>query len=235
MSNSAAAAAPAPRSPDVRDSIAYVAPFAAFIAGLTIQQAFPDATLELHLVRAAVVTALLATVSRRAIPLRPVMPLLSVLVGVAVFGVWVAPDLLWPGYRGHWLFENPLTGAAASSIPAPLRTDALFLALRAGSSILLVPVLEELFWRGWLMRWLVRQPFLSVPPGTYTATSFWTVALLFASEHGSYWDVGLAAGIAFNWWLVRTRNLADCILAHAAANACLAAWVLLGGHWQFWL
>lgn len=202
---------------------------------LAVQQAAPDAVLLIQLLRAAVVVALLATVSRRAIPLRPARPGWSLLVGVAVFAVWVGPDWLWPGYRGHWLFENALTGRAASSIPMELRSDVLLLALRAGTSVLLVPILEELFWRGWLMRWLVRPRFHTVPLGTYTATSFWTVALLFASEHGPYWEVGLAAGIAFNWWLVRTRNLADCILAHASANACLAAWVLLGGHWQFWL
>ena len=53
------------------------------------------------------------------------------------------------------------------------------------------------------------------------------VAALFASEHGSYWEVGLAAGILYNWWVVRTRNMADCILAHAVTNAILSAYVLL--------
>jgi membrane protease YdiL (CAAX protease family) len=59
--------------------------------------------------------------------------------------------------------------------------------------------------------------------------------VLFASEHGAFWDVGLAAGILYNWWMVRTRSLADCILAHAVTNGCLAAYVLAGGHWQYWL
>ncbi len=62
--------------------------------------------------------------------------------------------------------------------------------------------------------------------GQYTPLSFWAVALLFASEHGPYWEVGLIAGVAYNWWMVRTRNLADCILAHAVTNALLAAYVL---------
>jgi hypothetical protein len=48
-------------------------------------------------------------------------------------------------------------------------------------------------------------------------------------------DVGFAAGIAYNYWIWRMRNLADCILAHGVTNACLAAYVLLAHQWQYWL
>jgi CAAX prenyl protease-like protein len=85
------------------------------------------------------------------------------------------------------------------------------------------------------MRYLIRADFESVPLGRYTPLSFWVVALLFASEHGPYWEVGLVAGVAYNWWLVRTRNLADCMLAHAVTNALLAGYVLVFGQWQYWL
>jgi hypothetical protein len=110
-----------------------------------------------------------------------------------------------------------------------------FIAVRVLESAALVPVLEELFWRGWLMRWAIRADFENVPVGQYTALSFWTVAFLFAAEHGPYWEVGLIAGVAYNWWCVRTRNLADCILAHAVTNGLLAGYVLLFDRWQFWL
>ncbi len=98
-----------------------------------------------------------------------------------------------------------------------------------------VPVIEELFWRGWLMRWLINPHFEKVPMGTYTPAAFWIVAVLFASEHGPYWEVGLIAGVIFNWWMVRTKSLADCILAHAVTNAILAAYVVATGEWQYWL
>ncbi len=101
--------------------------------------------------------------------------------------------------------------------------------------MLLIPIVEELFWRAWLMRWLINPHFQKVPLGTYTATAFWFTAILFASEHGAYWDVGLAAGIIYNWWMVRTRSLADCILAHAVTNGALAGYVLLAGKWEYWL
>ncbi len=85
------------------------------------------------------------------------------------------------------------------------------------------------------MRWLIHAEFWKVPLGLYTHLSFWLVALMFAAEHGPYWEVGLAAGIIYNGWLVRTRNLADCILAHAVTNALLAGYVLLWYQWQYWL
>jgi hypothetical protein len=103
------------------------------------------------------------------------------------------------------------------------------------NSVVTIPVLEELFWRGFLMRWLIDRDFRSVRLGAYSASAFWIVALLFASEHGSYWDVGLLAGLAYNLWIVRTRNLLDSILAHAVTNACLAAWVIYEGQWQYWV
>jgi len=140
------------------------------------------------------------------------------------------PDL---GWAGHHLAA--LSRALAVPAGEALRGDYVFLASRILGSALVVPVIEELFWRGWLMRWLIRTDFLAVPLGSYLPGAFWITAILFASEHGPYWDVGLAAGVLYNWWMIRTRSLADCILAHAVTNACLAAYVLSAGKWQYWL
>jgi len=71
--------------------------------------------------------------------------------------------------------------------------------------------------------------------GAYTPYAFWVSAALFATVHGSYWDVGLIAGVVYNWWMVRTRNLWDCIVAHAVTNGVLAGYVVLAGQWQYWL
>jgi CAAX prenyl protease-like protein len=195
-------------------------------AGLPAQYFFP--------LRFAVVALLIVAVSRPFFSLRPSYPAATVLVGIAVFLIWIAPDVLF-GYRHFWLFENSITGKAEASIGEALRHNVPFLSLRAASSFLLVPILEELFWRGWLMRWLIKPEFENVPFGTYTPLAFWVVAGLFASEHGPYWEVGLAAGIVYNWWAIRTKNIADCIWAHAVTNAILAAYVLASGHWEYWL
>jgi len=58
---------------------------------------------------------------------------------------------------------------------------------------------------------------------------------IFALEHGPYWDVGLAAGALYNWWMLRTRSLGDLMISHAATNACLSAYVIWSGRWEYWL
>lgn len=214
---------------------AYTAPFLVYVAFLAAERVFPAPREALHVARLGVTALAILLFSHKALALRACRPLASALAGVGVFVLWITPDLLWPGYREHWLLSNDLMGEAQSSIPRHLQVDPLFVAVRLVSTALLVPVLEELFWRGWLMRWLVRPDFTTVPLGTYTRASFWLTALFFASEHGPYLDVGLMAGVAYNAWLVRTRSLSDCILAHAVTNACLAAYVLASGQWQYWL
>lgn len=184
--------------------------------------------------RFAIAGALLLLFSRPYLSLRPSRPLASILIGIAVFVVWIAPDLLF-NYRHHWLFENSLLGKAEPSVGPELRQSVPFLAIRTAACALIVPVVEELFWRGWLMRWLIKPAFLEAPLGTYSPSAFWITAALFASEHGPFWEVGLAAGIVYNWWCIRTRCLADCILAHTVTNAILSAYVLLSGRLEYWL
>jgi CAAX prenyl protease-like protein len=212
-------------------AVPYVAGFVVFLAFLALGDRLPG-TAGLA-IRLLVTAAVLALFSRRVVELRPRRPVGGLLLGAAVFLVWIAPDLLWPDYRRHWLFENPITGRIPS-LRDPADAGALFLVLRTLQAVVLVPVLEELFWRGWLLRWLVNPNFEKVSPGTYTPSSFWITAALFASEHGPYWDVGLAAGAAYNWWMIRTRSLADCIFAHAVTNAVLAAYVIGWGKFAYW-
>jgi uncharacterized protein len=223
-------AGPTPNSREFGPTAAFVAPFLIY-AGMILLPLSPGV---LFPVRSVAVLAVLVFVSRPFVSLKPSRPLASAGVGILVFVIWIGPDLLFH-YRHHWLFENAITGHAVSSLQPALRANVLFLAIRVLSSVALVPVLEELFWRGWLMRWWIDRDFLTVRIGTYQATAFWVVAVLFASEHGPYWEVGLIAGVVYNLWLIHTGNLADCILAHAVTNGTLAAYVLAASQWQYWL
>ena len=112
--------------------------------------------------------------------------------------------------------------------------DHVALTARTLRATILVPIIEELFWRSWMMRWLIDPKFEAIPLGTWQSRAFWTTVVLFALEHGSYWEVGAIAGIAYNWWMLRTKSLGDCILAHAVTNGLLCAYVLTTGNWQFW-
>jgi CAAX prenyl protease-like protein len=212
----------------------YIAPFVAFVAVMAAEKALLPNSQLLYPIRFAVVLAVIFLFSRPYLSQRPSMPLASILVGFAVFAIWVIPDRVFH-YRHFWLFQNMFTGTIASTIAPALKLTWWFLPIRILGSIALVPIAEELFWRGWMMRWLIDSHFERVPLGKYAPAAFWIVAILFASEHGPYWEVGLIAGVIYNGWLIRTRNLADCILAHAITNGLLAAWVLITGEWQYWL
>jgi CAAX prenyl protease-like protein len=213
-------------------AVPWVLPFLTFIGLLAIQ---PVLSVPAWLRFSLSMVAILA-VSR--VPLRggPSKPLLSILVGIAVFVLWAAPDAIAPWWHHTMVFDNPIVGHPAGNTPPALKHDPAFLLFRVAISVVAVPILEELFWRGWLMRWIVdSKNFERVPLGTYAPAAFWLVAILFACEHGSFWDVGLAAGIVYNWWMIRTRNLWDCILAHAVTNGILAVYVIGAGQWQYWL
>jgi CAAX protease family protein len=213
-------------------AIPWILPFVIFIGLLAIQQAVAvPAWLRFTLSMAAILA-----VSRVPLRGRPSKPLLSILIGIAVFVIWVAPDVIAPNWHHFILFDNSVMGHPAGNTPPASKSDPVFLFFRIAISVIAVPILEELFWRGWLMRWLVdAQNFERVPLGAYSPPAFWIVALLFASEHGPFWDVGLVAGIVYNWWMIRTRNIWDCIIAHAVTNGILAAYVIGAGQWQYWL
>lgn len=205
------------------------------MALLGLSLVWPMPALADQALRLAVMAAVLYFVARPALNFHVSQWAGSLLIGFVIFVLWIAPDLLFPSYRHSFLFENAVMGAARSTMPEAARHDVPVLWLRGLRAVMVVPIVEELFWRGWLMRWMIAQDFQRVPLGAYSAASFWTVALLFASEHGAYWDVGLAAGIVFNWWMIRTKSLGDLMLAHAVANACLSAYVVGAGKWEYWL
>jgi CAAX prenyl protease-like protein len=217
-------------------AVPYVAPFAVFLFCLLIagRTTIPQPWESVAWVGVVAVT--IALTSRQLVAgLRLSSGVMSVLVGVGVFLLWVAPDALVPGWRESWVFQNSITGHVKISIAPAELASPLVLWLRVVRAVVLVPILEELFWRGWLPRWIQDTKFERIPPGTFTAFAFIVTALLFAAEHGPFWEVGLLAGLVYNWWMWRTKSLGDLVLAHAVTNACLAGYVVLTQQWQFWM
>jgi CAAX protease family protein len=224
------------RQPNYLASVPYVAPFVVFFVLLLSSDFLHSLFGEWEYpFRVTTLALVLWVFSRNVIDFRVRNLGLAGVSGAIVFAIWVGPDLLIPGYRNHWLFQNSLTGSLASSIPVDLRDNSLVLVFRTIRATLIVPIIEELFWRAWLMRWLISQDFETIPLGAYTRSSMWISALLFASEHGPYWEVGLIAGLAYNFLMVRTKSLGDCILAHAVTNAALCLFVITTGRWEYWL
>ena len=217
----------------LRQAVPWILPFVIF---LVLFVARPPLGLDEPfdtLVRLGIVALVVVLASRSVLPRRITRPGASIGVGVAVFVLWIAPDLLLPGYRDLGVFQNDLVGRVTSSMPEAHRTDPLLITLRLLRAAILVPVVEELFWRGWLPRWVIDPAIHKVPLGRFTPMAFWATAVLFALEHGSFWDVGFVAGVAYNAWMWRTRSLGDLMLAHGVTNACLVGYVLATGRWQY--
>lgn len=215
-------------------SFPYVVPFALFLVLHGLQYYAPlDVSVEYPL-RLGLLAASLVVFSRGVIDLRCHAAIQTITVGIGVFVVWILPDVLFPAYRQHWVFQNQLVGWIGNNVPENVLTSPVVLWSRILRASAVVPIIEELFWRAWLMRWLISPRFEQVKLGTYRPAAFWVTVILFASEHGPYWDVGLVAGIVYNWWMLRTKSLGDCILAHAVTNACLCIYVVATRHYEYW-
>jgi hypothetical protein len=214
--------------------VAYTAPFLTFLACLFVFPLLPIPPVSQAALWLLLMGAVCLKCFPREISLRPRHWLFSTLIGIGVFFVWIAPDSLIPGYRQAVLFSNGIVGHAHPSIHPDALRNPMFLFLRTLRAVVIVPIVEELFWRGWLMRWVIDNEFWKMPLGAYRPLAFWITAILFASEHGPYWDVGLLAGIIYNAWMVRSKSLADCIWMHAVTNAALCAYVIAAKQWQYW-
>ena len=138
--------------------------------------------------------------------------------------------VLWVSLNADWMIVGSASGfdpRTAGSI------DWLLVAIRIAGAALVVPVMEELFWRSFLMRWIVNQDFETVEPSQLGLKSFVITVLLFGFEH-NLWLAGMVAGAAYALLYMRHRNLWSPILAHAVTNGLLGAWVVVTGNWSYW-
>jgi CAAX prenyl protease-like protein len=216
-------------------AVPYVLPFAALLFLIGVQPYSPLSAFQQWPLQVLIVTALCVICWPGDIAKLPRHWFSSILVGLAVFCLWIGPDILLPGYRHGILFNNALVGVPHSSLPPAAQRSAWVLAWRAIRALLPVAIAEELFWRAWLMRWLIHHDFLSVRLGSYAPLAFFGTALLFGLEHGPYWDVGLITGVIYNLWMIQTKSVADCILMHGVTNGALSWYVLATGNWQYWM
>jgi exosortase E/protease (VPEID-CTERM system) len=108
-----------------------------------------------------------------------------------------------------------------------------WLLFRIVGATVTAPIAEELAFRGYLLRKLVDDDFSAVRFDRFTWLSFVGSSILFGALHGE-WIAGTLAGMTFALVLYRRGELGDSIIAHAAANILLSAWVLATGRWCLW-
>lgn len=151
--------------------------------------------------------------------------LASCAVGLLVFALWIRMD---------WTLgaASVPQGFDPSLLPG-LELQVVMTVFRVTGAVLVVPLMEELFWRSFLIRYIIDKDFDSIPLGTFSWASFLFTVVLFGLEH-HYILAGIMAGIAYNLLLYKTRSLAQCVLAHAVTNLALAVYVVITGKWWFW-
>jgi CAAX prenyl protease-like protein len=149
-------------------------------------------------------------------------------IGLAVFAVWIAP----PQFFG---FAPRLTGFDPEVFDAHSPGYWITVVVRFLRLVIVVPLVEEIFWRGFLLRYLINERFTAVAIGTFSWLSFAVVTLAFGFSHSrADWIAGVICGALYNLVAYRTRSLASCVVAHAVTNCLLGLWVMQTRQWGFW-
>ncbi len=163
-------------------------------------------------------------------------------------GVGVAIFLIWVGISGEWTTQNSLwvklgfssAPATSTSVWNPNEQFGsgsalawLFIITRLLGSTIIVPPLEEVFYRSFLYRYIANQNFLSVPLDKFLPLPFLATALVFGLAHNE-WLAGILCGAAFQWLVIRRGHLGEAMTAHAITNFLLGVWVVWKGDWKFW-
>ena len=161
------------------------------------------------------------------LPLLPTLreALLAMAVGLAVFGLWI--NLAAP-----WMQIGEATAAFVPLDPQGQPLWPLIIVRWIGAA-LLVPVMEELFWRSFLMRWFQNETFEGVVPQQIGMRAIVLSTFVFMLAH-TLWLAAIVAGLAYAWLYQRTGKLWVPVIAHAVTNGALGIWVVATGNWAFW-
>lgn len=175
-------------------------------------------------------------------PLRARNIPLALFTGVVVLIVWIIMETpwmaRWPAVQDFYLNYAVLPWGAHPEYAdpsnfAPEVCGWPLTIMRLLGSAFVIAVMEEFFWRGFLYRWLLGRNFLKVDLGKRDLAMFIAVSVVFGLEHAQ-WLVGILAGLAYLWLMVRTRDIWAAALAHVVTNLLLGLYVIVTGQYGFW-
>lgn len=204
-------------------------PFAVFVGLTFLQGRFgPDGAFWIYLLKTVVGAWMIWLVRPLIAEMKWRFSWEGLIAGVAVFVLWVGIDGWYPQFGAGGPAWNPVAHFGAGTFAA-----GFFILVRIAGSALVVPPLEEVFFRSLLYRYLVNPDFRSVPLGQFGWMPFLITSALFAVEH-SQWLAGLLCGFAFQALVCWRKRLGDAITAHAVTNLLLGLWVVWKDAWNFW-
>ena len=206
-----------------------VVPFVLFV-GLTALQGklFPHSQYWLYLLKTVLVGWMLWTVRKDVPEMRWRFSFWSLLAGVGVFVLWVGLDPFYPHLSSKPSIWRPLDDFSSRPMLAWF-----FIGVRLIGSVLVVPFMEEVFFRSFIYRSIAARDFLSIPLNHFHLAAFIATAAAFGFEHNE-WLPGILCGLIYHWLILRSNQLGEAISAHALTNLLLGLWVVGKGAWQFW-
>lgn len=170
----------------------------------------------------------------------------AVLVGIGIATLWIGLDGKIPSLDEIWGHAQKLVTGKAPEPPKPETpwnpleyfrdTPAVgwaFVAVRVLGRSLVVPPLEEVFYRSFVYRYLANPKFLDLPLGAWHTMAFVVTSLMFGLAHPGQWVQGIVCGMAFQALVIRNRRLGDAMLAHATTNVIISAYAIATRQWQF--
>jgi len=221
--------------PFSRSALVRLAPFALFMALLALRGALPaDVGFDarwIYGLTVLLVGALLVAFWREYGELaRQNAPsggevVLAVVVGAVVCWLWVQLDAPWMRLGEPTASFTPLD--VDGRLVWPL------IAVRWIGAALVVPVMEELFWRSFIMRWIQSPVFQVVDPRRVGLKAIVLSTFVFTLAH-TLWLAAVVAGLAYAGLYRRTGKLWVPVIAHAVTNGALGVWVVMTGRWAFW-
>ncbi|MDA8744774.1 CPBP family glutamic-type intramembrane protease [Rubripirellula amarantea] len=149
------------------------------------------------------------------------MTVVDLLLGISLAGLWIAPYVWFPSLRpdsDSSPFDPAMAGAAM--IPAVL-------SIRMIGYALITPVMEELFMRSFLIRFVEvfddpDKDFREIAIGKFGGMSFAAVILVFLATHVPWeWYVMLPWAIITTLWLYLRKDLFALVVVHSATNAAI--------------
>ena len=152
----------------------------------------------------------------------------AVAVGIAVFAIWAGLDNCYPKPGKAGAAWNPHLQFGENSALAWL-----FIFTRIAGSALIVPPLEEVFYRSYVYRALAKPDFQSVPLNHFAWLPFLATAAIFGFSHYE-WLAGILCAFAYQGLVLRKNRLGDAITAHAITNFLLGLWIVWKHDWHFW-
>jgi uncharacterized protein len=155
-------------------------------------------------------------------------PAFAITIALLAFILWITPQQFYR-FPSRVVGFNPETFVAE---PALYWTTLVVRFLRL---VVVAPLVEEIFWRGFLLRYLITEKFEALPFGAFSWLSFLIVTLAFGVSHSmADWPAALLTGALYNVVAYRTKSLSSCVLAHGLTNLALGLWILVTKQWGFW-